>query len=149
MIRGIPAFLVVLAATSPVSAGETFNGPVAASVVAVVDGDTLEVSARIWLGIDIATRVRIRGIDTPELHSRCAQEKAMAEAARARLVSLAGDNVRLTNIANDKYGGRVDADVATAAGADLAAAMIATGLARRYDGKGERADWCPVASVPD
>jgi hypothetical protein len=55
--------------------------------------------------------------------------------------------VRLSNVANDKYGGRVDADVATASGTDVAMAMIATGLAHPYDGKGARADWCPVAST--
>jgi endonuclease YncB( thermonuclease family) len=146
MIRLIPAVFVLLAPL-PGLAAETFAGPVNASVVTVVDGDTLEVSARIWLGIDVATRVRIRGIDTPELHSTCALEKTMAEAARLKLVTIAGDAVRLTNVANDKYGGRVDADVATSTGADIAAAMIATGLAHPYDGKGERADWCPVAST--
>jgi endonuclease YncB( thermonuclease family) len=147
MIRLI-AGIALLAVATPAIAAETFVGSVEASVVTVVDGDTLDVSARVWLGIDVSTRVRIRGIDTPELHSTCVQEKAMAQAARLRLAKLAGGTVRLTNIANDKYGGRVDADV-SAAGVDLSAAMIATGLAHPYDGKGERADWCPVASTPD
>ncbi len=131
----------------PAHAEETLEGPVTASVNAVIDGDTLDVTAHVWLGVDITSRVRIRGIDTPELHSRCAQEKTLAEQARLKLTRLAGDSVELTNVAWDKYGGRVDARVADAAGADIAAAMIATGLAHPYDGKGERADWCPVASV--
>jgi endonuclease YncB( thermonuclease family) len=146
MIRLIAPVLLFLPPLNAMAA-ETFAGPVTAAVVSAVDGDTLDVNVRIWLGIDIATRVRVRGIDTPELHSRCAAEKAMAEAARVKLAALAGSAVRLSNVANDKYGGRVDADVATASGTDIAPAMIATGLAHPYDGKGARADWCPVAST--
>jgi endonuclease YncB( thermonuclease family) len=146
MIRSLLC-LVALFATAPAVAEETFHGPVVASVNAVVDGDTLDVTAHVWLGLDVTSRVRIRGIDTPELHSRCAQEKALAEQARTKLIRLVGDSVQLSAVAWDKYGGRVDATVVNGAGADLAAAMIATGLAHPYDGKGERADWCPVASV--
>jgi endonuclease YncB( thermonuclease family) len=147
MIRAICGFVAALLLAGPAAAAEPFAGPVNASVVTVVDGDTLEVNAQVWVGIVVATRVRIRGIDTPELYSRCVQEKAMAEAARLKLAALAGDVVRLSNVANDKYGGRVDADVTTPAGVSLAAAMLATGLAHPYDGKGQRADWCPVAST--
>jgi endonuclease YncB( thermonuclease family) len=146
MIRAVASILLLLLPLKAIAA-ETFAGPVTASVVSAIDGDTLDVNVRIWLGIDIATRIRIRGIDTPELHSRCAAEKTMAEAARVKLAALAGNAVRISNVANDKYGGRVDADVLTAGGADVASAMIATGLAHPYDGKGEPADWCPVAST--
>jgi endonuclease YncB( thermonuclease family) len=147
MIRGV--FLVFLAFAAPCvsAAAAPFAGPVSASVVEVIDGDTLSVKASVWLGIEIATRVRVRGIDTPELHSSCAAEKAMAEAARQRLAKIAGGTVSLANVMDDKYGGRVDADVANAAGVDIKAAMLATGLAHPYDGKGARADWCPVAST--
>lgn len=147
MIRGLSFVFLMLTVLPAAVAAETFGGPVQASVNTVVDGDTLDVTAHVWLGLNYTTRVRIRGIDTPELHSSCAAEKAMAEQARQRLVRIAGDTVSLANVMDDKYGGRVDADVANAAGADLKAAMLATGLAHPYDGKGARADWCPVASV--
>lgn len=147
MIRGLSLAVLALAALSAPAAAETFGGPVSASVVEVIDGDTLSVKANVWLGIEVATHVRVRGIDTPELHSSCAAEKAMAEAARQRLVKIAGGTVSLANVMDDKYGGRVDADVANAAGIDIKAAMLATGLAHPYDGKGARADWCPVAST--
>jgi endonuclease YncB( thermonuclease family) len=44
-------------------------------------------------------------------------------------------------IGQDKYGGRVDADVSTASTADVATAMLGQGLARRYGG-GKRDGWC-------
>ena len=50
---------------------ETLTGPVAAIVERVVDGDTLAVRARVWLGQDIHVLVRIRGIDAPELKANC------------------------------------------------------------------------------
>jgi endonuclease YncB( thermonuclease family) len=90
--------------------------------------------------------VRIRGIDAPELHSTCVAERAMAAEARDRLVELAGSSVQLENIANDKYGGRVDADVTNSTGADIGSAMIRSKLARAYAG-GARGDWCPVSSI--
>jgi len=138
--------LVAILGVSGAEAADEVAGPVTAMVTRVIDGDTLEVQAQVWLGVQLTSHVRIRGIDAPELHSTCAREKAMAEAARDRLSQLAVGTVRLANIADDKYGGRVDADVTNADGADLGAAMIAAGLARPYDG-GERADWCPVGSV--
>jgi endonuclease YncB( thermonuclease family) len=140
-----PAF--VPQAASPAFGAEQLRGPVSAEVVRVIDGDTIEVSAQIWLGLRVSSNVRIRGIDTPELHSTCAGEKAMASDARDRLAKIAGDSIRLANISQDKFGGRVDADVTNADDVDLKAAMLASGLAHPYDGRGARADWCPVASV--
>jgi endonuclease YncB( thermonuclease family) len=144
----IAVFLVagMLAAAGPAAAGETLPGPVAATVVRVVDGDTLEVRARVWLGLEVTARVRLRGIDTPEARSRCADERALAAAATARLAALGGTSVVLTNVAADKYGGRVLADVAAGDGTDLAAAMVAGGLARPYAG-GARAPWCALAAT--
>jgi endonuclease YncB( thermonuclease family) len=41
-----------------------------AKVSNVVDGDTLDVSIQIWNDITIFKRVRLLGVDTPELHPR-------------------------------------------------------------------------------
>ncbi|MEI9885448.1 MAG: thermonuclease family protein [Rhizomicrobium sp.] len=118
-----------------------FPGPVSAHVDRVIDGDTFEATAAIWLGQTVAVRVRIAGIDAPELRARCEAERARAEAARAYLGRrLAGGEVRLSALRHDKHGGRVDAHVVDAQG-DIAAHMIRAGLARPYDG-GRRDGWC-------
>jgi endonuclease YncB( thermonuclease family) len=118
-----------------------FEGPVSADVVRVIDGDTFEGNAQIWLGETIAVRVRIAGIDAPELHARCDDEYRRAQAARNYLVErIAGQSVRLSDIRNDKYGGRVDARVADSTG-NVGDAMVAKGLARVYTG-GRRSGWC-------
>ncbi|MGK2741724.1 thermonuclease family protein [Tepidicaulis sp. LMO-SS28] len=128
----------------PARSAETLSGPVPAHVVRVVDGDTLDVRARIWLGQDVAVRVRIAGIDTPELRGKCAEEKARAKAAKLFLIPVEGREVRLTNIHYGKYAGRVLADVADDARGDLANALIEAGFARAYDG-GARSGWCGVS----
>jgi len=107
----------------------------------VIDGDTFEASAAIWLDQDIAIRVRIAGIDAPELRARCDAERRGAEAARDYLARrLEGGDVTLSAVRYDKYGGRVDAVVADSGG-DIARALIHARLARPYDG-GHRAGWC-------
>src|SRR6266849_291460 len=111
-------------------AAEALAGPVAANVERVVDGDTIEVKAAIWLGQTLTVRVRIDGVDAPELEARCPEERKLALAARDFLAGrLEGGPVKFTRVVYDKYGGRVRADVADAAG-DIAQALLAAGLAR-------------------
>ncbi len=116
-----------------------------ADVLRVLDGDTFEARVHIWPGMDITTKIRLRGIDAPEMRARCPDERTKAEAAREALIRVLGEgSVAISNIGQDKYGGRVDADVSTARIADVAAAMLESGHARRYGG-GRRASWCTNA----
>ncbi|MFN3658611.1 MAG: thermonuclease family protein [Pseudolabrys sp.] len=113
-----------------------------AEVLRVFDGDTFEARVRIWPGMDVTTRVRLRGIDTPEMKGQCEDERTKAAAAREALSRILSEGgVGVWRIGQDKYGGRVDADVSTQRTADVGEALIARGLARRYDG-GRRDGWC-------
>lgn len=120
----------------------TMSGPVYGQVLRVIDGDTLVVSARVWLGVTIYTRVRLRGIDAPERRGRCAAERRMAEKARARMADLVkGRTVRLQNIRYGKYAGRILAKVRLADGQDVGAILLDEGLAQRWRGR-RRDYWC-------
>jgi len=129
-------------------------GPIAVEQARVIDGDTLEVIALIWLDQRITTRVRLLGVDTPETHSKCLAEREAA----ARATRLAQNWLEthaplvLRDLRHDKYGRRVVARVQSAretaapgsgqaVRADLAEALLAAGLARRYDG-GTKQHWC-------
>lgn len=113
-----------------------------AQVLRVLDGDTFEARVRVWPGMDVTTKVRVRGIDAPELHARCAGERAKAVDARDALAQiLAQGAVAVAGVTQDKYGGRVDADVSTATTRDVSDALLSRGLVRRYGG-GRRAGWC-------
>lgn len=127
-------------AIPPPSAGLRSGHP--AEVLRVMDGDTFEARVRIWPGMDITTRVRLRGIDAPEMSARCAEERTKAEDARAALLRhLSEGAVAISNIGQDKYGGRVDADVSTARTGDVSASLLERGVVRRYAG-GKRENWC-------
>jgi endonuclease YncB( thermonuclease family) len=113
-----------------------------AEVVRVIDGDTFEARVAVWPGIEIKTKVRLRGIDAPELHARCDDEWVRAQAARAALERiLAQGGVTIAQVGPDKYAGRVDAVVSTRNTADVSAALLGGGWARGYNG-GRRASWC-------
>ncbi|HZS62982.1 MAG TPA: thermonuclease family protein [Xanthobacteraceae bacterium] len=129
-------------AASPVPAPSAGHGGYPAEVLRVTDGDTFEARVGVWPGIAITTRVRLRGIDTPELKARCAEERSKAEAARAALAKiLQQGRVEISAVAIDKFGGRVDADVSTLSTPDVAAALLQAGLGRPYGG-GRRDAWC-------
>jgi len=111
-------------------------------VLRVIDGDTFQARVRVWPGLDVDTKVRLRGVDAAELHARCAGELAKAQAARAALETiLAQGGAAVSRVRLDKYGGRVDANVSTRATADVSAALLDGGFARSYDG-GRRGGWC-------
>jgi endonuclease YncB( thermonuclease family) len=129
-------------ANSREPAAEALQASYPAQVLQVLDGDTFVARVRIWPGMDVTTRVRLRGIDAPELHARCDVERVKAIAARDALEQILDEGaVGIAQVGQDKYGGRVDAAVFTAATPNVAAAMLARGLARRYSG-GRRGSWC-------
>jgi len=135
----------------PGLAREVLPGPVPARVLRVLDGDTFEVRARIWLGQDMTVRVRLADIDAPALDGDCARERALAEDARGLAIRLLrpGDPAALAQLADVRYGkyaGRVVARVVAPGGADVAAALLDAGLARPYDGR-RRAGWCDAAAL--
>jgi endonuclease YncB( thermonuclease family) len=113
-----------------------------AEVLRVLDGDTFEARVRLWPGLEITTKVRLRGIDAPELRARCDEEHAKAIAARDVLNAiLAQGDVGISAVTLDKYGGRVIADASTRSTPDIAAALLGTGFARVYAGA-RREPWC-------
>jgi endonuclease YncB( thermonuclease family) len=115
-------------------------------VIRTIDGDTFLARVHLSSGLDLTTRVRLRGIDAPELKAACPQELQMAEAATDALRALLGEGeVTISNIGPDKYNGRVDAEVATRKTPNVSAAMLAAGHARSYNG-GRRNGWCANAN---
>lgn len=110
-------------------------------VIRTIDGDTFLARIRQREGRDPVVRIRLRGIDAPELKASCQQELDKAEAAARALRDLLGQGgVTITNLGPDKYG-RVLADVATRRTPSVAAALLSGGFVRSYNG-GHRDGWC-------
>jgi endonuclease YncB( thermonuclease family) len=107
----------------------------------VVDGDTVRVSAKIWVDQRVSVAVRLKGVDAPELFKpQCEAEKDAARKAKAFVEEIVGGGVRLLEIEHDKYGGRVVARLETDGGTDVGAALVAKGLATVM---GAPDPWCP------
>jgi endonuclease YncB( thermonuclease family) len=127
---------------TPTSTSTSTVGRYAVDVLRVIDGDTFEARVHVWPGFDLTTRVRLRGIDAPEMRARCGDERTRAEAALDALrAMLAERDVTVAAIGPDKYFGRVVADVSTRRTPDVSAALLAKGVARSYSG-GRRESWC-------
>ena len=114
-----------------------------ATVGYIVDGDTFAAAVLLNDGIKITVRVRLRNVDTPEMNGMCNAEIAAAHRARDRLAELipVGTIVDLQNIKDDKYLGRIDANVIMPDGRDVGDVLIQEKLGRPYAG-GRRDAWC-------
>ncbi len=116
-------------------------GPIKFEVSRVIDGDTYEGLAITWVDQTNVVRVRLRGVDTPELRGSCQNEKALGKRAKAFVDDwLQNNQVVLVNIEKGKYY-RVVADIRAADGTYLSQALMAAGLGRPYTG-GKRISWC-------
>ncbi|CAA7612543.1 putative Staphylococcal nuclease-like protein [Magnetospirillum sp. LM-5] len=132
---------VLLVATCPrAAASEALPGPYLAQLVRVIDGDTIEVRVHVWLGLDQTVRVRLVGVDAPEMHGACPAAAIAARDFLARLLD--GGPLVLTRITHDKYGGRVDAAIGLPTGEDAAQALLAAGLVGKWPSR-KGAPNCP------
>ena len=98
-----------------------------AQVVSVFDGDTFTVEAEVWPGITWKGRVRVAGVDAPEIRGQCEKEKELAVAARDFVRERIGETVTLSDVKEGKFGGLVVASVRLAGGEDLAELLIEAG----------------------
>ncbi|MDR1338242.1 MAG: thermonuclease family protein [Rickettsiales bacterium] len=116
---------------------------VPATVGYILDGDTFAAQVLLDKDIKISVRVRLINVDAPEINGMCESEIKMAYLAKERLAELipVGSIVELSNVKDDKYLGRIDANVKNKAGQDVGEILIKEKLGRKYSG-GKRAGWC-------
>jgi micrococcal nuclease len=112
-----------------------------AKVMRVVDGDTVDVEIDLGFDLTIQQRVRVFGINCPEIHSTDRDEKTRGESAAAftRQFLPEGSPVvlRTHKAGNEKFG-RFLAEIHTQGGRDLGKALIAAGHALVWDGQGAK-----------
>lgn len=148
-MRGLCRFLIAagLLASGVCFAGDPVDdpmpGPVQGRVLRVIDGDTIRVRARIWLGQEVETNVRLRGVDAPETHGKCPEERELSRQATQLIERVLADaqTITLSDISYDKYGRRVVARIITTAGQDLSQLLLQNNLGHVYGG-GHKAPWC-------
>ena len=118
--------------------------PTPVQVAHIVDGDTFHVFVTLRTGERVRAPVRIRGLDTPEIHGACDSEiRAARDASQGLRELLASGDVLLSEISSDKYE-RVLARVFVRRGGallDVAEVMVNEGYGRAYEGR-KRTGWC-------
>lgn len=134
-------FLILILLASPAHAQEFY----VYKPVKITDGDTikLDVSKESPLIKKLGLSVRIKGIDTPEKapRAKCDKENALAQQATKFTTDLVGNKeLLLSQVENDKYGGRIVANVKVG-GVDIAQELLKRGLARVYNGE-KKKSWC-------
>ena len=126
---------------SAVEAKQILPGPFPFKLVEVIDGDTFRARVDIWLGQSVTVKVRLKGVDTPEMNGKCAAEKKLARQAKDFAENwLRKNQVQLVNVHYGTYAGRVLATAQIKNGGSLSAALLAENLAKPY--RGRRAKWC-------
>jgi len=107
------------------------------------DGDTIRFDLPGYppiAGDDI--RVRVNGIDTPEIKGKCEKESYDAKQAKEMVADILKDaeQIVLRNMERGKYF-RIAADVIVD-GESLGDMLIEAGMAVRYDGGKKNKNWC-------
>ena len=123
--------------------GTVMKYPISARAMRVIDGDSIVISAHLWLNLYQETVLRLAHVDAPELRGKCPAEKAKAEEA-LRFVKqwLEGsDTLTIHDIQQDKFGGRVVGRITNERNEDLGQLLLASQLARPYKGE-KRRSWC-------
>ena len=138
-----------LTGSSPAQAKQVLKGPFPFQLLRVIDGDTFHARITIWLGQTVDVKVRLKGVDTPELNGKCAAEKKLAQQAKQFTADwLAKHPAQLVNVHYGTYAGRVLATTELKSGGSnappkvktLSAALLSENLAKPY--RGRKASWC-------
>lgn len=108
----------------------------------VKDGDTFSI---VWPGLPPELSnisIRMKGLDTPEIHTRCQLEKDKGFIAKDYLKQMIENkNVIISNCEWDKFGGRWNCN-AYFEGIDITKHLIERGFAIPYYGEKKTFNWC-------
>lgn len=104
-----------------------------ATLLNVVDGDTVDMDVDMGFSVRIKQRLRLYGIDTPEINSKDPIERELAMQAKQFVLDQlkAGSSYTINTYKDDKYG-RLLAEVFVAPFKTLNAMLIEAGLAKVY-----------------
>lgn len=133
----IPILLIISSNSFAANGNEPHSTVTVLSVKSVYDGDTF----RAYLPkYKKDQRIRVRGVDTPEIKGGCKSEILAAVKARdfVRIHLKSANEIILTEVGQDRFK-RVLANVIVD-GKDLAKTLINRGLGRKWRGK--RENWC-------
>jgi len=141
-VNKLPLLFICFLGVFSVQAAPEYGTAIVSKVISVYDGDTFRVnidSLPPIVGKNI--RIRLNGLDTPEIQGKCQYEKDLALKARdfVRNKLANAKEIKLTKLQRGKYF-RVVADVYLD-GVSLEQELLENKLAYKYTG-GKKSSWC-------
>lgn len=108
-------------------------------IVKIVDGDTVDLVLDLGFSTFVQQRLRLKGIDTPEMNSSNENERLIANEAKGYVSLWLINQKKLTvkTFKDDKYG-RIIAEIYGDDSFCLNKILIDNGYAWEYDGSGQR-----------
>ena len=112
-----------------------------ANILKIVDGDTVDLSIDLGFSIITIQRIRLSGLDTPELNSKEEKERQLAVEAKQFVTEWFSNNKNLIikTTKDDKYG-RMLGEIINENGVSLNKTLIERGYAWDYDGTVKKTD---------
>ena len=112
----------------------------------VIDGDTVELEVELGFHARLTVRVRLDGIDTPELRGKTSDERRSAQDAQALVAQWCearADRIILRTVRDgrDKFGRLLATLIDQDTGETVQDSLIAAKLAVPYDGQTARKPW--------
>ena len=134
----MPALLLacgLFALSATVVAGQAAEcaGTYPALVTAVIDGDTVDATVDLGLDVQRAVRVRLAGVDAPELRGATAADGRAARAFLRDWIAVRANRVQLQVEGRDKYG-RIVGRLIGYEGGDASRALLDARQAVPYGG---------------
>lgn len=107
-----------------------------AQCLSVVDGDTAKVLCDLGFDTSIKITLRLYGINTPEIHSKIADEREQAQKAKARLIELIeGKEIIVRTFKTKEKYGRYLAQIFLVDSVCVNDVLVDEGLAEAYYGE--------------
>ncbi len=120
-------------------------GPYQATVVDVIDAETIRVNVSVWPGQVNRAIIGVLGVDTPSLKGKCEQESLLAKEALEFTRGFVSPGIELQKLRQSKNGLRYYAEVVNQHQKSLGQALLDAGYAQPYE-KGQKPDFCPTAT---
>ncbi|ABM04288.1 nuclease (SNase domain protein) [Psychromonas ingrahamii 37] len=139
-------FVLLITPLSLFAKPKNYGSVLVVEVTSIYDADTFRVNINDWPSlIGENVRIRVNGVDAPEIRGKCDSEKKGARLAKQFTVGKLRNakTIELRNMQRGKYF-RILADVYVD-GKNLTELLITAKLARPYDG-GKRKGWCDNSS---
>ena len=137
------ALLVIFGNIASASTVKDTLGPYKAAYVENYDGDTITMQVATWHNQITVAKLRLYGVDTPEIKGGCAESQLLAKSAKkftSKALSEA-KTIRILVLAVDSFG-RYVSRIVIDDEKELSVMLLDAGLAKPYTDLKKKPKWC-------